>query len=175
MTLTFRDNGPICCIPEANKAFKKFIQRLRYHFRTSSFKYLAIIDFQELTGRQAIHYHLVTDCPFLSHELLNEIWGNGWTWIGRIRNFSKVENYLIKHLEVNRFDIRLQGHKLYLPSRNLTYPLIIRGKDAVQLKEILSTEKEFYSYYYENPYVGKGYCKKYFLFKLRRKLWIKTS
>lgn len=165
ITLTFRD-GSLSSpndIALANNLFKKFIQRLRYHLRAEDdFKYIAIIDFQDQFGREAIHYHLVTNSSPIPQDTLAKIWRYGFVWIGRIRNFMRVENYLTKHLRSNMLDERLYGKKLYLPSPNLDKPVTLIEKPAEDLAQsIESREKEVYSYEYISDYHGKTQYKIY--------------
>jgi hypothetical protein len=69
ITLTFREH--ITDLDKANILFKQFIQRLRS--RWGNFKYLAVIEFQK-SGR--VHYHMISDLPFIQKGLLYAIWQN---------------------------------------------------------------------------------------------------
>lgn len=158
VTLTFRDGSlsHLNDINQANSLFKKFIQRLRYKLNEVNFKYLAIIGFQEKFGREAVHYHFVMDGPPIPQDELLKIWGHGTVWISRIRNFNKIESYLLQHISINTLDERLYGQKLYLASSNLNQPLTFRGTPADNLSQALSYHEEVYGYEYTSEYYGKS-------------------
>lgn len=69
ITLTFKDH--VTDLDVSNKQFKEFIQRLRSRY--GDFKYLAVIEFTKI-GR--VHYHMVSDLPYIQKGLLYAIWQN---------------------------------------------------------------------------------------------------
>lgn len=123
-TSTFADN--IKDMNFANNEFKKFIQRLKYHY--GDFKYLVVVEFQK---RGAIHYHMLSDFGYIEHSDLEKLWGNGFVWINDLLKANKgkpVDNvgaYLVKYMNKNIIDKRLMGKKAYFTSRNLKKPEII--------------------------------------------------
>ena len=110
----------------ANNEFKKFIQRLKYHY--SNFKYLAVVEFQK---RGSIHYHMLSDFGYIEQSDLEKIWGNGFVWIRDLLIANKgnpVDNigaYIVKYMNKNIIDKRLMGKKAYFTSKNLRRPEII--------------------------------------------------
>jgi len=136
LTLTF-ENGSVPDITDiviCNKAFKKFIMRLRYRLK-KSVKYIAVVEFQDKNNRGAIHYHLLIDIPFIPHDELTRLWGNGFVWIKDIAKVDNIGAYLVKYMTKDNFDERLKGHKSYQTSRNLDRPFEIRGAEAELLIE----------------------------------------
>ena len=110
----------------ANNEFKKFIQRLKYHY--GYFKYLAVVEFQK-SG--AIHYHMLSDFGYIEHSDLEKIWENGFVWINDLlksNNGKPVDNvgaYIVKYMDKDILDARLMGKKAYFTSKNLKKPEII--------------------------------------------------
>lgn len=173
ITLTFKEGSlpNLNDISSANRLFKHFIQRLRYHFRNEpAFKYIAIVDFQDRHGREAIHYHVIVNTPPIPQAILAKIWRHGHVWIGKIKNFERVRNYITKHLSLIILDERFFGQKLYLPSPNLDKPITLRGNIADNLAASLELQvEEDYSYEYISEYHGKCQYKTYNL----SKVWLK--
>lgn len=123
-TATFAEN--IEDMDKANNEFKKFIQRLKYHY--GDFRYLAVVEFQK---RGAIHYHMLSDFGYIKHCDLEKIWGNGFVWIRDLLSANKgkaVDNvgaYIVKYMNKDIIDERLMGKKSYFTSKNLKRPEII--------------------------------------------------
>lgn len=115
-TLTFKDN--ITDIKYANEIFKKFIMRLKYKL-CIDIKYLAVIEFQE---RGAVHYHVLSDIPYIPQQELQQIWGQGFVFINAIQHVDNIGAYIVKYMTKDSLDSRLQGQKAYLYSRNLQKP-----------------------------------------------------
>jgi len=111
---------------KANREFKKFIQRLKYHY--GDFKYLAVVEFQD---RGAIHYHMLADFCYIEQKELGKIWGNGFVWINNLlkaNNGKPVDNigaYIVKYMNKDTLDERLMGKKSYFTSKYLKRPEII--------------------------------------------------
>jgi len=56
---------------------------------------LAVIQFQD---RGAIHYHMMSDLPYIPKAKLSKIWGNGFIKINDITNVDNVGAYLIGYM-----------------------------------------------------------------------------
>lgn len=112
----------------------KFIQRLKWKFG-KSIKYLAVIEFQ---NRGAVHYHVLSDIPYIPQEELQDLWGNGFVYINAISHVDNIGAYIVKYMTKDNMDTRLQGLKAYLYSRNLKKPEVIINHD---LKEFDKLEK----------------------------------
>lgn len=154
VTLTFRDN--LKDVKKANKAFKQFIQRLRYKYY--DFKYIAVIEFQK---RGAVHYHMLSDLPFIPVDEVKKIWGNGFVKIQAIDHVDNIGAYLVKYMNKDNDDTRLQGEKGYLMSKNLAKPLELSSwKDgdallfAVVDKYQLKEKTPSYASTYESDKAG---------------------
>lgn len=135
ITLTFAEN--ITDVKEANKAFKKFIQRMRYRY--NDFKYIAVIEFQE---RGAVHYHMMSDLPYIPNHELSAIWKNGFVRINDIREVDNVGAYMVKYMLKDVNDIRLQGQKSYLSSKGLDKPVEFRGQEAENIIKYYGLDKK---------------------------------
>lgn len=167
ITLTYSDN--ITDIKQSNYEFKKFVERLKYKY--GKFKYLAVIEFQK---RGAIHYHMISDLPYIDNNELREIWGNGFVKINDISKVDNVGAYLIKYMSKDNNDKRLMGEKAYLCSRGLKRPEIIsdsqvRGWHNKAVDKVLleiENKKPVYTGEYETDYLGKINYKEY---NLKRK------
>lgn len=120
VTLTFRED--IRDVQTANKYFKKFMQRLRYRYK--GFKYLAVIEF---TKEGRVHYHMISDLPYIPNKDLAEIWSNGFVKINDIRGVDNVGAYMIKYMLKDLDDERLKGNKAYLCSKGLKTSSVVRG------------------------------------------------
>ena len=115
-TLTFAENKTD--VKECNYLFMKFIQRLKYKFG-KNIKYLAVVEFQ---NRGAVHYHVLSNIPFIPSNELQELWGNGFIFINAIKHVDNIGAYIVKYMTKDNTDERLQGLKAYLYSRNLKKP-----------------------------------------------------
>lgn len=133
-TLTFKDN--LTDVKQANYLFMKFIQRLKYRFG-KDIKYLAVIEFQ---NRGAVHYHVLSDIPYIPQEELQDMWGNGFVYINAISHVDNIGAYIVKYMTKDNTDERLQGLKAYLFSRNLKKPEEIVNhnlKDFAKLETLI--------------------------------------
>ena len=115
-TLTFAENETD--VKECNLKFKNFIKRLKYKF-TKDLKYLAVVEFQE---RGAVHYHVLSDIPYIPQRELQDLWGYGFVFINAITHVDNVGAYVVKYMTKDTTDLRLQGLKAYLHSTNLKKP-----------------------------------------------------
>lgn len=132
ITLTYKKEE--VTINEASKDFDNWIKRMRWRY--GDFKYVAIRSFQK---RGTIHYHLLVDIPRLPKEDLKnktfeKIWGLGEVYIERIYKLGVVYShspllkYLVKNLKEFKADERAFGKRLYIKSKNLIEPTVIRGE-----------------------------------------------
>jgi len=123
LTLTFADN--VQCVDTANYEFKKFIIRLKYQY--PELKYLTVIEFQK---RGAVHYHMVCNMPYVSKDLLQDIWGKGFIKINRIQHCDNVGAYVSKYLS-KETSARLFNKKKYFCSRDLIRPIEVVDKSII--------------------------------------------
>jgi hypothetical protein len=149
ITLTFREN--VTDLDDANVRFKRFIQRMRY--RHKGFKYLAVVEFQD---RGAVHYHMISDLPFIKNKELADIWKQGFVKINDISHVDNVGAYMIKYMAKDLADKRLSGRKAYLYSKGLEKPAELRGEDAERVIEAYALEmkKPVYTSSFEGEYTG---------------------
>lgn len=165
LTLTFKEN--ITDLDIANYEFKKFINRINYHFFNTKkrlFKYVAVIEFQDGKSyldsdgilqnglaRGVIHYHIICNMPYLSLyelNLLAEKWGHGFIRINKIKgsdnddisiDCDNVGAYVTKYMTKDNGDSRLKERKSYLFSRNLNKPIEI----FINYDEVDYIEKQY--------------------------------
>lgn len=131
ITLTYRKED--VTLDEASLDFENWIKRMRERY--GDFKYLAVRSFQR---RSTPHIHLLADLPRIPAGELNDgafqrIWGHGIVHVRRIYNVpvgtrcNKLQQYLLKNLAEFKADKRSYGKRLYLRSRNLIEPEIVKG------------------------------------------------
>lgn len=179
ITLTFKEN--VTDLDIANKEFKKFIQRMKQRF--DDFKYLAVIEFQK---RGAVHYHMISDLPFIQKGLLYSLWQNrkisrskksNFYCIGeipsgckqgfvKINNISHVDNvgaYIVKYMTKESDNPLLENRKTYLYSKNLIKETVITGDTAESIIESmdLNYKDPVYQNEYETEFLGMARYKEY--------------
>ncbi|NLC31498.1 MAG: hypothetical protein GX765_05620, partial [Candidatus Moranbacteria bacterium] len=150
ITLTFRDDEKINIkdVAVCNDLFNKFIKRLKYRYK--DFKYLTVIEFQDgkrrkdKKGRGAVHYHMISELPYIPFKELKAIWGHGGVYINDIRHVDNVGAYLIKYMCEDVYDERLKGKKSYFSSRNLEKSEIFRGDEAELILEVYKNKEPVY-------------------------------
>ncbi len=160
ITLTFRDTEKfdITDVKACNKAFKAFIRKLKTEY--SNLQYLAVIEFQDKNGRGAVHYHMLSNLPFIEKERLSDIWGNGFVQINSISKVDNVGAYVVKYMQKDIDDTRLQGLKAYNATRGLKKPIVYTSWKAgdkrgyQEQKSLLDRETPSYSAKYESDITG---------------------
>lgn len=85
-TLTFAENKTD--VKDCNYIFMKFIQRLKYKFG-KDIKYLAVIEFQQ---RGAVHYHVLSNIPYIKQDELQDLWGQGFVFINAISHVDNIRS-----------------------------------------------------------------------------------
>lgn len=150
ITLTFAEN--IVDLDLAHKEFDKFMKRMRRKY--GDFKYAAVVEFQK---RGAVHYHLVSDLPYIPKDELAIIWRNGFVRINDIEHVDNVGAYISKYMSKTEIDLRLRQRKNYFTSKNLDRPVIIKGDLADPLFEMwdLGQKKEVFANSYESEHHGQ--------------------
>jgi len=127
-----------------NVAYKKFIKRLRYIY--PDIQYLAVIEFQDKYKRGTVHYHaLISGLPYVPKSQLQAIWGHGFVQINEITHVDNLGAYVIKYMNKNMFDVRLQGLNAYLYSRKMVKSTILRSwnkDDSKKMIDIVSDIKQ---------------------------------
>lgn len=162
ITLTFKEN--LTDVKKANYEYMKFIQRLRYRY--GDFKYIAVIEFQK---RGAVHYHMISNLPYIDNSKLCEIWGQGFVKINDIRHVDNVGAYMIKYMTKDIHDERLRGLKSYQTSKNLVRPKEYTGEQVEQIVRFygLETKKAVFTNSYENEHLGMATYKEFNLKRLK--------
>ena len=67
--------------------------RLNYKLN-QKIKYLAVIEFQE---RGAVHYHVLSDIPYIPQKELQDIWGHGFVYINAVKHVDNIGAYIVKY------------------------------------------------------------------------------
>lgn len=161
VTLTFK-NGlgfDIKDVKECNRQFKKFIQRLKYRY--PNLKYVAVIEFQDKNSRNAVHYHIICNLPYIKKIELADIWGLGFVHINSIDNVDNLGAYVVKYMNKDLDDLRLQGLKAYNCSKGLERPIEFKSwcgvHEFMDLKCIikdLEEKKPVYEKSYTSEHAG---------------------
>lgn len=162
LTLTFQEN--LQDLDIANRVFRSFVKYMRRDLKEKkwSFKYLAVIEFQE---RGAIHYHLLCDLPkYYSYSRIRNRWRqsiglNGVNGTGSIKHvrIDRVDNvgaYIVKYMTKAKADKRLVGKKMYQTSQGLKKPVEVSFKTEDELKCYLEN-------FGINEYTKKAYQNNY--------------
>lgn len=158
ITLTFAEN--IQDVKQANKEFHKFIKRIKRRYL--DFKYLSVIEFQDKHDRGAVHYHMICNLPYIKALELKELWQNGFVKINMIKNVDNVGAYVVKYMNKDIDDKRLQGLKAYNCSKGLERPQEVtswnNGEETIKIlydKYGLNEKKAVYQAEYTSQNAGK--------------------
>lgn len=117
LTLTFAGDFTEDKIDEANKIFKKFIQRLNYRY--GKIEYLVV---PELTKAGQIHYHMLCNLPYVDVVELQEVWKYGLIHITKIDDIRNVGAYLSSYVDKD-FGKAFAGRKHFFKSKGVVYPI----------------------------------------------------
>lgn len=166
IVLTFSDKAleTYASSRECNAAFKSFIKKLKYRY--IGFKYVAVIEIQKANARGKYHYHMVCNLPYVEHEKLLNLWGNGSVWIKENYDIEGIAGYVTKEMwKLN--DLELRNEKAYLCSKGLKRNIEVRSwnqEEAELYKETaekLKDVKGILDHKIENKYAGIIEYKKY--------------
>lgn len=161
VTLTFNDSMDFDYkdVKACNIAYKLFCQRLKYRY--PYLKYVTVIEFQDKNGRGAVHYHMICNLPYIKKSELSEIWGNGFVKINAIDKVDNVGAYVVKYMNKDIDDIRLQGLKAYNCSRGLSRPIELKSwldidrNTISDIKSFLEKLTPSYASTYESEQAGQ--------------------
>jgi hypothetical protein len=175
ITLTYAEN--MQDIRRADEHFREFIEAINHDF-DKNHKYIAVREFQK---RGAIHFHMLIDLhidysdkeerQYIERELHKYIWKHGFVNYQlldrehkmRKKSVDNVGAYLVKYMDKDFDDERLQGHKLYLCSQGLERPKVLKGLEAIErMKELgLEDKKIVFDQSYPTEYLGNCIYKEY--------------
>lgn len=124
----------------SNYNLNKFMKRLKRDY--PDLKYLAVPEYMK---NNRVHYHILSNLPFVSCEVLRTTWQNGFVFIRKINNLQNVGVYISKYLSKHSTDARFSGKKKYFTSRNLLKPITVdKSDEIIKLKQVLPLEyKQF--------------------------------
>ena len=166
-TLTFAEN--LQDLKEANARYKAYIRKLRKKY--GQFKYVTVIEFQK---RGAIHYHMLSDLPYIPIEELQEMWIYGFVKVNAVDHVDNLGAYLVKYMTKDNADERLQGEKGYLISQGLIrpqeYKSWVDGNQSIEeiiARYKLDKKKPTYDATYESEHNGTT---RYLQFNLSRRV-----
>lgn len=143
ITLTYGSEN--VTLDEASHDFENWIKRMRERY--GDFKYLGVRSFQ---GRGTPHFHLIVDLPRiplleLKDGTFQRIWRHGGVHVKRIYNVpvgtrrNKLQQYLLKNLAEFKADKRSYGKRLYLRSKNLIEPEVVKGDYEALKAELIAS------------------------------------
>lgn len=141
LTLTFRDGSvsDVTDVAACNKAFDRYLKRLRRNF--PDVKYCRVIEFQDSSGRGAVHYHCILSLPYVPYDKLSQLWGNGFVGINAIEHVDNVGAYIQKYMAKDFDDARLAGKKAYTCGGDLTRPIVLYGDEAEDMYDQFLRDK----------------------------------
>lgn len=179
VTLTYRDKFDD--VKEGDKHFKKFIRKMRKEYQ-QKINYIAV---REFTKKGVLHYHVMMDYKTnlnLNNKEIREqlerdfavYWEKGFVDIQRMdkhnsknkkyknKAIDNVGAYLTKYFQKSMNDERLEGSKMYLPSKGLKRPRILKNDEALKfLQEKIGIKKETFTNSYTSEYLGNIVYKEY--------------
>lgn len=158
VTLTYKDNE--LDVSKAKEDFKKFIKRLNYRLSKDGLenvKYLYVIEFQK---RGSIHFHCVFfNLDYIKKSEFEKIWKNGFIKINKIDNCDNVGAYVVKYMNKEIEEKRLNNFDLYGRSKDLKEPIIIKKPQEVNILFEAYKNKIVFSKDFNTEYKGKiKYC-----------------
>lgn len=160
MTLTFNDQHDfdIKDVKQCNEAFDRFMKRLRRRYQ--NIEYVAVIEFQDKNDRGAVHYHMICNLPYIKKSELSDLWGCGFIKINQIEKVDNIGAYVIKYMNKDIDDDRLQGLKAYNCSRGLRRPVELKSwedadRDALRdIGQAIESMTPSYEATYESDKAG---------------------
>jgi hypothetical protein len=129
VTLTYKESE--ISLERGSRDFENWIKRLRERY--GDFKYIAVRSFQD---RGTLHYHVLISISRLSDDELKNgglTWEHGSAkaieiyWLNVSYGKSALTKYLVKNMEEFKADERSFGKRLFVKSRNLEKPEILKG------------------------------------------------
>jgi len=161
LTLTFSKN--ISNLNIANYEFKKFIQKLKFLY--PQLKYIAVVEFQK---RGAVHYHMLSNLPYIENlpTTISDMWGNGFIKINHIKHVDNIGAYVCKYLGKSTKESKLFGRKKYFSSKNVQEPSTLYDEKLIEkLVEFynLKAVNPIYKASFDNNWVGEVKYSQYVL------------
>lgn len=160
-----REPVDITNVKQCNLLFKAFMRKLKLKAEKQGvkLKYLAVIEFQDLNGRGAVHYHIMSNFKYIPQEELLKMWGHGGVFINRMdqkndgKGVDNVGAYISAYMTEDVNDSRLKGEKAYLTSRSLDRPKTYKGAAGELIKQVygLGNKKEVFTNQYSSEHNGK--------------------
>lgn len=165
MTLTFDNNSTLFSVThdttnlkECNYQFKKFIERLKYRYG-KNIRYVAVVEFQ---SNGNVHYHVIFDRYIDIYELQNDIWKMGICRANKINNIDHIGAYVVKYMQKDLMDNRLNGNKVYFTSKGLKKPLEMDNPSKEEIKRLVENKELVFHAELTNEYTAGG---QYYQFK----------
>lgn len=149
LTLTFEENQGN--LDEANKAFKNFIDRMKYHYK--KIEYVCVVEFQK---RGAVHYHLLCNLKYVKKEELTKVWSHGNVKIKRIDRVDNLGAYVTKYMQKDHADPRLVGRKAFFKSQGLKQPVEVIDPKKIESALGKLTPFKTFELEFESEYTGKS-------------------
>jgi hypothetical protein len=160
ITLTFdnKRSFDIKDVKECNKAYKNFILRMKRRY--PEIRYVTVVEFQDKNDRGAVHYHMICNLPYIKKKELSDIWDNGFVKINAIDKVDNVGAYVVKYMNKDIDDTRLQGLKAYNCSKGLKRPQELKSwvDEHVyyirQVEKLIEAKSPSYASTYESDNAG---------------------
>ena len=161
VTLTYKNN--MLDIGEGKKDFKNFVKRWNYRRKKEgldALKYVYVVEFQK---RGAVHFHCIFfGTGYIANKELNALWGKGFVKVNKIDKVDNVGSYVVKYMEKDLIDDRLNSRDLYGRSKgNLKDPVITKNPQEVEALERFLKNNCVYCNTYDSEYYGSITYKQY--------------
>ncbi len=135
ITLTFKNTKKfnVKSLKDCDQRKVDFIQKLQKAF--PNLKYLIVPELQKKSGRNAIHYHMVVNLPYMDFKSFKKFWTYGYFSINQIGSTPEQADYMSKYFSKD-FSQPL-GYRRYYASNNMTRPMKLYTQMADQaLQEV---------------------------------------
>lgn len=158
VTLTF--SQPLCdfditSLKDCNRAFSKFIYRLRQFY--PKLKYIKVAEFQD---RGAVHYHMLSNIRYLPHVKIVNLWSYGF--IKKKKLLDNMYKYLTKYLLKTIHDDRFIGLRSWSVGGSVIRPKTIYINSTNVINKIKNdVNNKHISTYRYNVYDGKVLVSEY--------------
>jgi len=136
-TLTFKDSKTFdnTDLDTCYRLFRYFFKKLRKKYNYN-YQYVVVPEFQ---NRGAVHFHFVSNLPYIDQYDLTKIWSYGFVWVNKVRSGVSSALYLSKYIIKNYQDKRFEHKRRYRKSIGLILPQPEYNKEIItnKVKEYL--------------------------------------
>ena len=114
-----------------------------------------------------MHFHCIFfNVGYIANKSLNALWGKGFVKVNKIDKVDNIGSYVVKYMEKDLIDDRLNGKDLYGRSKgNLKEPVTTKNPQEVAVLERFLANNLVYCNTYDSEYYGQITYKQYNLYR----------